>query len=232
MTHSPVSSAIHHIVSSAFQSVSATAGLNKALGVERFEEILSDTHPRNAEEAGRSYGEEDFEYHRQSSHHIHHPLSTHLPPDVRRKKGVLKKGKKQRRRASVPGETPTIEEAEEDEDEAGDTDTERSAEELRQPGAAEAVQFFLQDDEVTERRADLDYMKRSPLRGRAGGAPAPGAQERQGAGGARQQGPQGAQHAAAQAGPAAPRGVRGAERAGGGQEPGAAVEGDGALDQV
>lgn len=35
--------------------------LNKALGVERFEEILCDTHPRNAEEAGRSYGEEDFE---------------------------------------------------------------------------------------------------------------------------------------------------------------------------
>lgn len=35
--------------------------LNKALGVERFEEILSDAHPRNAEEAGRSYGEEDFE---------------------------------------------------------------------------------------------------------------------------------------------------------------------------
>lgn len=131
--------------------------------MERFEEILSDTHPRNAEEAGRSYGEEDFECelgtghregarqvplgcqpallptdHRQSSHHIHHPLSTHLPPDARRKKGgVPKKGKKKPRRASVPGETPTIEEAEEDEDEAGDTEPEPSAEELRPP---EAVQ--------------------------------------------------------------------------------------------
>ncbi|XP_054670615.1 anion exchange protein 2 isoform X6 [Grus americana] len=128
--------------------------LNKALGVERFEEILCDAHPRNAEEAGRSYGEEDFEYHRQSSHHIHHPLSTHLPPDTRRKKGVPKKGKKKHRRASVPGETPTIEEAEEDEDEACDTETERSAEELRQPGPPEAVQFFLQEDEVTDRRAE------------------------------------------------------------------------------
>lgn len=78
--------------------------------------------------------------HRQSSHHIHHPLSTHLPPDARRKKGVPKKGKKKARRASVPGETPTIEEAEEDEDDACDTETERSAEELRQPGPAEAVQ--------------------------------------------------------------------------------------------
>lgn len=78
--------------------------------------------------------------HRQSSHHIHHPLSTHLPPDTRRKKGVPKKGKKKHRRASVPGETPTIEEAEEDEDEACDTETERSAEELLQPGQPEAVQ--------------------------------------------------------------------------------------------
>ncbi|KAM9025712.1 anion exchange protein 2 isoform 2-T2 [Ara ararauna] len=128
--------------------------LNKALGVERFEEILCDAHPRNAEEAGRSYGEEDFEYHRQSSHHIHHPLSTHLPPDTRRKKGVPKKVKKKHPRASVPGETPTIEEAEEDEDEACDTETERSAEELLQPGQPEAVQFFLQEDEVTEHRAE------------------------------------------------------------------------------
>lgn len=169
MTHSQVSSEIHHIVSSAFQSPEQEAlgagspvfgeeeeekDLNKALGVERFEEILSDTHPRNAEEAGRSYGEEDFEYHRQSSHHIHHPLSTHLPPDTRRKKGVPKKGKKKHPRASVPGETPTIEEAEEDEDEACDTETERSAEELLQPGPPEAVQFFLQEDEVTEHRAE------------------------------------------------------------------------------
>uniref|UniRef100_A0A663M420 Anion exchange protein n=1 Tax=Athene cunicularia TaxID=194338 RepID=A0A663M420_ATHCN len=115
--------------------------LNKALGVERFEEILCDTHPRNAEEAGRSYGEEDFEYHRQSSHHIHHPLSTHLPPDTRRKKGAPKKGKKKHRRASVPGETPTIEEAEEDEDEVCDTETERSAEEVLQPSPPEAVQL-------------------------------------------------------------------------------------------
>ncbi|XP_062424590.1 anion exchange protein 2 isoform X2 [Rhea pennata] len=128
--------------------------LNKALGVERFEEILCDSYPRNAEEAGRSYSEEDFEYHRQSSHHIHHPLSTHLPPDTRRKKGVQKKGKKKRHRASAPGETPTIEEAEEDEDEACDTETERSAEELLQGGPSEAVQFFLQEDEVPDRRAE------------------------------------------------------------------------------
>ncbi|XP_074756945.1 anion exchange protein 2 isoform X3 [Athene noctua] len=166
MTHSQVSSEIHHIVSSAFQSPEQEAlgagspvfgeeeeeekDLNKALGVERFEEILCDTHPRNAEEAGRSYGEEDFEYHRQSSHHIHHPLSTHLPPDTRRKKGAPKKGKKKHRRTSVPGETPTIEEAEEDEDDVCDTETERSAEEVLQPSPPEAVQ----EDEVTDRQAE------------------------------------------------------------------------------
>ncbi|XP_073191076.1 anion exchange protein 2 isoform X4 [Lepidochelys kempii] len=122
--------------------------LNKTLGVERFEEILHDSHPRNGEEAGRSYSEEDFEYHRQSSHHIHHPLSTHLPPDARRKKGG-QKGKKKRRRASVPGETPTIEEAEEDEDDTCDTEPERSAEDL--PGG---IQFFLQEDEAAERRPE------------------------------------------------------------------------------
>ncbi|KAM8810668.1 anion exchange protein 2 [Eudromia elegans] len=168
MSRSPVSSEIHHIVSSAFASPEQEAqgpgsprfteedekDLNKALGVERFEEILSEAHPRSVEDAGRSYGEEDFEYHRQSSHHIHHPLSTHLPPDARRKKGAQKKGKKKRHRAAAPGETPTIEEAEEDEEEAGDTETERSAEDLLQGSPAEAVQFFLQEDEAPERRAE------------------------------------------------------------------------------
>ncbi|XP_037747434.1 anion exchange protein 2 isoform X3 [Chelonia mydas] len=158
MSRSQVSSGIHHIVSSAFESPEAEAlgpssptaveeeetDLNKTLGVERFEEILHDSHPRNGEEAGRSYSEEDFEYHRQSSHHIHHPLSTHLPPDARRKKGG-QKGKKKRRRASVPGETPTIEEAEEYEDDTCDTEPERSAEDL---------QGGIQEDEAAERHPE------------------------------------------------------------------------------
>ncbi|XP_031469674.1 anion exchange protein 2 isoform X2 [Phasianus colchicus] len=163
MSRSPVSSELHHIVSSAFESPEPPApgpaspplaeeeekDLNKALGVERFEEILSDAHPRSVEEPGRIYGEEDFEYHRQSSLHIHHPLSAHLPPDARRKKGVPKKGRKKRGRAAAPGENPPIEEGEEDEEEACDTETERSAEELR-GGPAEGVQ----EDEVTERRVE------------------------------------------------------------------------------
>uniref|UniRef100_A0A7M4DZB1 Anion exchange protein n=1 Tax=Crocodylus porosus TaxID=8502 RepID=A0A7M4DZB1_CROPO len=136
--------------------------LNKALGVARFQILQhSHSHPRGVEDAGRSYSEEDFEYHRQSSHHIHHPLSAHLPADARRKKGP-RKGKKKRRRASAPGETPPIEEAEEDEDDAGDTETERSAEELLQGSAPEAVQFFLQEDDAGERQTEESPTPSSP----------------------------------------------------------------------
>ncbi|XP_062977621.1 anion exchange protein 2 isoform X2 [Elgaria multicarinata webbii] len=148
--------------------------LSKALRVERFEEILQDSHPRNVEEAGRSYSEEDFEYHRQSSHHIHHPLSSHLPSDARRKKGGAKKGKKQRPRASVPGETPTIEEEAEggeeeeeeeaDEDDACDTETEQAPEGLLLTGSSpEGVQFFLQEDDGLDRRTEGSVSPTLPL---------------------------------------------------------------------
>lgn len=73
--------------------------------------------------------------HRQSSHHIHHPLSTHLPPDTRRRKTPQGPGRKPRRRpgASPTGETPTIEEGEEDEDEASEAEGARA---LTQPSPA------------------------------------------------------------------------------------------------
>ncbi|KAK2096889.1 hypothetical protein P7K49_025923 [Saguinus oedipus] len=109
--------------------------LHRTLGVERFEEILQEAGSRGGEEPGRSYGEEDFEYHRQSSHHIHHPLSTHLPLDARRRKTPQGPGRKPRRRpgASPTGETPTIEEGEEDEDEAIEAEGARA---LKQPSPA------------------------------------------------------------------------------------------------
>ncbi|XP_069066838.1 anion exchange protein 2 isoform X3 [Pleurodeles waltl] len=124
--------------------------LNKTLGVERFDEILQDSHTHTADELGRTYSEEDFEYHRQSSHNIHHPLSTHLPSDARKKKAVPKKQRKKKRRASIPGETPTIEEGEEDEDEAFDTEPEKSAEEGASLGD---VQFFLNEDDSSDQKA-------------------------------------------------------------------------------
>ncbi|KAJ8272700.1 hypothetical protein GJAV_G00092390 [Gymnothorax javanicus] len=91
--------------------------LNKALGVERFQQILHPA-PRGPSEQHRTYNEEDFEYHRHSSHHIHHPLSKHVSPDGRKKKGSKKKKGSGRRRGSASGgSTATIEEDEE-EDEA------------------------------------------------------------------------------------------------------------------
>ncbi|XP_038611402.1 LOW QUALITY PROTEIN: anion exchange protein 2 [Tachyglossus aculeatus] len=128
--------------------------LHRTLGLERFEEILQKAGARaGADEPGRIYGEEDFEYHRQSSHHIHHPLSTHLPPDVRRRKIPQGPGRKPRRRpgASPTGETPTIEEGEEDEDEPADAEVGRPVPHGSPrvtPAAAAAVQFFLQEDDA------------------------------------------------------------------------------------
>nr|XP_008122665.2 PREDICTED: anion exchange protein 2 [Anolis carolinensis] len=140
--------------------------LSKALRVERFDEILQDSHPRNVEEAGRSYSEEDFEYHRQSSHHIHHPLSSHLPSEGRRKKGK-KKAAPRPQRASLPGETPIIpeeeaegEEEEEGEEEAGDTaeEAEQSPPQRRpQGGSRDGVQFFLPEDDAVDRQAEGGY---------------------------------------------------------------------------
>ncbi|KAF7235592.1 Anion exchange protein 2 [Varanus komodoensis] len=154
--------------------------LTKALRVERFEEILQDSHPRNVEEPGRSYGEEDFEYHRQSSHHIHHPLSSHLPSDTRRKKGPPKKGKRKRSRASLPGETPTIEEEAEggeeedgDEEDACDTETEQVPEDPLQPGGSpEGVQ----EDDALERRTEGPAPPAGPLGSPTDSAGPPGCQ--------------------------------------------------------
>ncbi|CAB1317931.1 unnamed protein product, partial [Coregonus sp. 'balchen'] len=108
--------------------------LNKTLGVQRFQQIL---HPpaRGPPEKHRAYNEEDFEYHRQSSHHIHHPLSK-LPPEGKTKKSKKKKKKEGagRRRGSGAGGAPTIEEDEEEEEEAeGDATTTPTP---SQPGSA------------------------------------------------------------------------------------------------
>uniref|UniRef100_A0A671ND30 Anion exchange protein n=1 Tax=Sinocyclocheilus anshuiensis TaxID=1608454 RepID=A0A671ND30_9TELE len=92
--------------------------LNKALGVQRFQQILSPT-PRVRSEQHRTYNEEDFEYHRHSSHHIHHPLSK-LPGDGRRKKSGRKRRRsssKDHRVCSSPSGALAIEEGEDEEEE-------------------------------------------------------------------------------------------------------------------
>ncbi|XP_067084384.1 anion exchange protein 3 isoform X1 [Osmerus mordax] len=96
----------------------------KALSVERFGDIISDSSC-GGEKMGRNYNEKDFEYHRHTFHHTHHPLSTHLPPPQRLRRRALsmdrrrKKKRKKKKTSMPPSEvTPTIQE--EDEEEAGE----------------------------------------------------------------------------------------------------------------
>uniref|UniRef100_A0A3B3SWA0 Anion exchange protein n=1 Tax=Paramormyrops kingsleyae TaxID=1676925 RepID=A0A3B3SWA0_9TELE len=95
----------------------------KALSVERFGDIIAKPVAANVEKMGRSYGERDFEYHRHTFHHTHHPLSTHLPPPTRVRKRALgtdrrRKKKRKKKRTSVPPSevTPTIHEVDEEEE--------------------------------------------------------------------------------------------------------------------
>ncbi|KAJ8010162.1 hypothetical protein DPEC_G00072120 [Dallia pectoralis] len=116
--------------------------LNKALGVQRFQQILRPT-PRVQDDQHRNYNEEDFEYHRHSSHHIHHPLSK-LPPGGRRKKRKKKKGKAHS--TDLAGST-TIEEGEDEEDEEERGENHPNPTEAEVDAAKSDVQFFLFEDD-------------------------------------------------------------------------------------
>uniref|UniRef100_A0A672LUL1 Anion exchange protein 2-like n=1 Tax=Sinocyclocheilus grahami TaxID=75366 RepID=A0A672LUL1_SINGR len=123
--------------------------LNKALGVQRFQQILSPT-PRVPSEQHRTYNEEDFEYHRHSSHHIHHPLSK-LSGDGRRKKCGRKRKRsssKDHRVCSSPSAALAIEEGEDEEEEEDEEATEsQSATPAPTTERKDSVQFFVSDDE-------------------------------------------------------------------------------------
>ncbi|XP_078083953.1 anion exchange protein 3-like [Mustelus asterias] len=98
--------------------------LDKLLGIERLSDLISERPPREPE---RTYNEKDFEYHRQTSHHIHHPLSARLPHHMRFRRKVSRPERKKKRRrkkkkTSVPPSevTPTIQEVDEEEEEASE----------------------------------------------------------------------------------------------------------------
>ncbi|XP_030642976.1 anion exchange protein 3 [Chanos chanos] len=97
----------------------------RALAVERFGDIITESASNVADKMGRCYNEKDFEYHRHTFHHTHHPLSTHLPPPQRFRKRVLsmerrrKKKRKKKKTSMPPSEvTPTIHEVDEEEAES------------------------------------------------------------------------------------------------------------------
>ncbi|XP_044072165.1 anion exchange protein 3 isoform X1 [Siniperca chuatsi] len=97
----------------------------KALSVERFGDIISDSASTSGDRMGRHYTEKDFEYHRHTFHHTHHPLSTHLPLSQRLRKRVhstdrRRKKKRKKKKTSLPPSdvTPTIHEVDEEEAES------------------------------------------------------------------------------------------------------------------
>ncbi|XP_078408811.1 anion exchange protein 3-like [Cetorhinus maximus] len=115
--------------------------LDKLLGIERLSDLISERPPREPE---RTYNEKDFEYHRHTSHHIHHPLSTRLPHHMRFRMKVprperKKKRRRKKKKTSVPPSevTPTIQEVDEEEEETSEVETQNkdlsAYEEMRDP---------------------------------------------------------------------------------------------------
>lgn len=120
--------------------------LNKALGVQRFEQILS---PAAAvpDEQHHNYHEEDIEYHRHSSHHIHRPLSK-LPSEGRRKKSNKKRRKDKDHKSSHAPSGPIEEGEDEEEEEEDGTETSGPSETER----VKDVEFFLSDEDQVSKR--------------------------------------------------------------------------------
>ncbi|XP_076617155.1 anion exchange protein 2b [Chaetodon auriga] len=119
--------------------------LNKALGVQRFQQILS---PAAAvpDEQHHNYHEEDIEYHRHSSHHIHRPLSK-LPPEGRRKKSSKKRRKDKDHKSSHAPSSGPIEEGEDEEEEEEEEGTESTSAAAAESEKVKDVEFFVSDED-------------------------------------------------------------------------------------
>ncbi|XP_035811058.1 anion exchange protein 2b isoform X4 [Amphiprion ocellaris] len=122
--------------------------LNKALGVQRFQQILSPAAVV-PEEQLHTYHEEDIEYHRHSSHHIHRPLSK-LPLEGRRKKSSKKRKKDKDHKSSHAPSSGPIEEGEDEEDEEEDVTEPNSA--ASESEKVKDVEFFVSDEDPAAKR--------------------------------------------------------------------------------
>ncbi|XP_062434252.1 anion exchange protein 3 [Rhea pennata] len=131
--------------------------LDKTLSIKRFGDlILSKSASSNLEKQRRSYSERDFEFHRQTSHHIHHPLSTHLPSALKFQKrppstSRRKKRRRKKKKTSVPPSevTPTIQEVDE---EGGEEEEEEEEEEEGESEAEEAEEKEVSAESESEAR--------------------------------------------------------------------------------
>ncbi|XP_043960489.1 anion exchange protein 2b isoform X1 [Gambusia affinis] len=141
--------------------------LNKALGVQRFQHILRPA-ASVPDELLHSYHEEDIEYHRHYSRHIHRPLSK-LPTEGRRKKSGKKRKKDKDHKSSRAPSSGPIEEGEDEEDEEEESIEANSV--LSESEKPRDVEFFLSDDDQMSRHGnsirDLNIFPQSPVRAEA-----------------------------------------------------------------
>ncbi|XP_073927929.1 anion exchange protein 3 isoform X2 [Castor canadensis] len=135
--------------------------LGKTLAVSRFGDLISKPPAWDPEKPSRSYSERDFEFHRHTSHHTHHPLSARLPPPHKLRRlpptsarHTRRKRKKEKTSAPPSEGTPPIqeeggagadEEEEEEEEEEGDSETEPV--ELPPLGPPQKAKFSIGSDE-------------------------------------------------------------------------------------
>ncbi|XP_050924523.1 anion exchange protein 2, partial [Lates calcarifer] len=148
----------HHYMGPPRSEEEDDGDLNKALGVQRFQQILSPAAVV-PDEQHHNYHEEDIEYHRHSSHHIHRPLSK-LPPEGRRKKSSKKRKKdKDHKSSHVPSSGPIEEGEDEDEEEEEGTETTSAPSDSEK---TKDVEFFLSDEDQVAKRG-----KESPHPARA-----------------------------------------------------------------
>ncbi|KAM9628910.1 anion exchange protein 3 isoform 1-T2 [Morphnus guianensis] len=140
--------------------------LDKTLSIERFGDLISKSASSNLEKQRRSYSERDFEFHRQTSHHIHHPLSTHLPSALKFQKrppraSRRKKRRRKKKKTSVPPSevTPTIQEEDE---EGGEEEEEEEEEEEGESEAEEAQEKEISAESEGEARGKDTSPKLEP----------------------------------------------------------------------
>ena len=135
--------------------------LGKTLAVSRFGDLISKTPAWDPEKPSRSYSERDFEFHRHTSHHTHHPLSARPPPPHKLRRPpptsarhTRRKRKKENTSAPPSEGTPPIQEeggagAEEEEEEEEEEEGESEAEPVEPlpPGPPQKAKFSIGSDE-------------------------------------------------------------------------------------
>ncbi|XP_059961997.1 anion exchange protein 3 isoform X2 [Mesoplodon densirostris] len=134
--------------------------LGKTLAVSRFGDLINKPPAWDPEKPSRSYSERDFEFHRHTSHHTHHPLSVRLPPPHKLRRlpatSARQTRRKRKERTSAPPSegTPPIQEeggagVDEEEEEEEEEEGESEAEPVEPPpaGSPPKAKFSIGSDE-------------------------------------------------------------------------------------